>query len=132
VTPAWNSARDLLEPVARRRPDDDRIVAALGFVYAGLGRVADATRSVDAILPASDGNVFGRPRTIETAARILAQAGLVEQAVAQLDRLLSANSPVSVHTLELDPLYDPVRNSPAFRRLIETHASRSRPGSSPR
>jgi TolB-like protein len=126
---AWDSARGLLEPLARRRPQDDRVMAALGYAYAGLGRAADAMRIAEALVSAAQGNAFGQPKAMETAARILAQAGLADPAAGQLDRLLSESSPVSIRTLELDPLYDPVRDSPAFRRLIEKHPSGSQSGS---
>lgn len=63
-----------------------------------------------------------RPRSTETAAHILAQAALAEQAVAQLELLLSSPSSVSVNTLRLDPLYDPIRDSIPFRALLDRSA----------
>jgi serine/threonine-protein kinase len=120
---AFDSARVLLEPLARERPGDERILIALGFTYAGLGRSADAERSASRAVelrePERDA-LFGL-QTIQASVRILAQAGLVDQALAQLETVMEGNSPVSVHTLGLDPLLDPIRHHPRFQALLETY-----------
>lgn len=118
---AFESARLLLDSMARERPDDERVHAALGFAYAGLGRSDEAASSARRTVQVSPrtANAISRSQVIEASAKILAQAGLADQAVTQLRQLLAANSPVSVHTLRLDPIYDPIRESPLFQALLE-------------
>jgi serine/threonine-protein kinase len=126
---AFESTRLALEPLAIENPTDERIMAALGFAYAGLGRSADAARSAREFVESSDGagNVFSSIQSGEISARILAQAGLVEEAVERLGQLLGGDSHISVHTLRLDPLYDPIRDTPLFRELLASYESGTLP-----
>jgi len=120
---AFDSARVLLEPLVPERPNDERILVALGYVYAGLGRRDDAGNSAaDAVrLRQEEGDALSRLRTIEAAARVLAQAGLADQALVHLETVMASDSPVSVHTLRLDPLLDPIRDHPRFQALLERY-----------
>ncbi len=120
---AFDSARVLLEPLVPERPNDERVLVALGYVYAGLGRRDDAgNRAADAVrLRQEEGDALSRLRTIEAAARVLAQAGLADQALVHLETVMASDSPVSVHTLRLDPLLDPIRDHPRFRALLERY-----------
>jgi tetratricopeptide (TPR) repeat protein len=121
---AFDSARIVLEPLAPENPNDERILVALGFVYAGLGQPDDAAMSANGavILRQEAGDALSRFRTVEAAARVLAQAGLADQALAYLETVLANNTPVSVHTLALDPLLDPIRNHPGFKALLVKYA----------
>jgi|GEM_PF-2652233 len=120
---AFDSARMVLEPLARERPDDERVHAGLGYAYAGLGMSAQAARSAERSLASThrSGNPDSGPQAVEMAARILAQAGQTEEAVRYLERLMGEGSHVSVHTLRIDPLYDPIRHQPAFQALLEKY-----------
>jgi len=126
---AFDSARLVLEPLATENPTDERIRAGLGFAYAGLGRSADAARSAQGFAESSQrtGNVFFRLQSKEISARIFAQAGLAEEAVERLGQLLGGDSHVSAHTLRLDPLYDPIRNTPSFRALLARYGPETLP-----
>jgi serine/threonine-protein kinase len=121
---AFDSARVILAPLGRERPDDERILIALGYAYAGLGRYADAERSAKGAVtlrqPGAD--ALSGSQTVEAASRVLAQAGLVEEALVHLTTVLEGNSPVSAHTLALDPLLDPIRDDPGFRALLERYS----------
>jgi len=48
----------------------------------------------------------------EDRAQILAQAGDADPALDEIERLLARPSRLSVHTLRLDPLWDPIRDRP--------------------
>jgi hypothetical protein len=52
---------------------------------------------------------------------IFAQAGLVADALAELELLLAGPSFTSVHTVRLDPRYDPIREDPRFQALLDRY-----------
>ncbi len=120
---AFDSARVDLEPLVPANPNDERILIALGFAYAGLGRTADAERTASQAveLRREAGDALSTYRTYASAARILAQAGLADQAVSHLRTVLSNQSSVSVNTLRVDPLLDPIRDDPVFQALLEEY-----------
>jgi serine/threonine-protein kinase len=131
---AFDSARVVLEPLAPENANDERVLLALGYVYAGLGRSSDAERSATGAvrLRQEAGDALSRFRTLGNAARVLAQAGLADQALSYLDTILGNPSSVSVHTLRLDPLLDPIRSHPGFQALLgkyESEESSDPPGS---
>jgi serine/threonine-protein kinase len=122
---AFDSARVLLEPLASERPNDERILVGLGYAYAGLGRSAEAARSAKRLMEFSQRaeNALFASQTALVSARILARAGLADQAVALLETVLAGHSPFSVHTLRVSPFYDPIRNHPRFQALLDKYQS---------
>jgi len=121
---AFDSARLSLEPLATLRPRDERVLAALGYAHAGLGHQDEAARAAEALRgpDQSRTDALSGSQADRVAAEILAQASLPDAAVRHLERLLEGASPVSVHTLRLNPLLDPIRSHPAFRALLERYA----------
>ena len=93
----------------------------LAFGYAGLGRKEEA---VEAALIA--GEAYPRSRNamattpLEFLARIYAMVGEYDAAIEQLDELLNIPSLISIPLLQLDPVWDPMRDLPEFRRLLES------------
>lgn len=63
-------------------------------------------------------DALGGPLVAEDRARILAQLGESDAALEEIERLLAAPSRLSVQTLRLDPLWDPIRDHPRFQRLV--------------
>jgi serine/threonine-protein kinase len=123
----FDVARRILEAAVEDRPTDERILLALGFTYAGLERPDDAERMVSRAIQSWQlaRDALSGLQTVEDAARVLAQAGLVDQSLYQLEMVLEGVSPVSGNTLALDPLLDPVRGDPRFEALMEAHAPSS-------
>jgi TolB-like protein/class 3 adenylate cyclase/Flp pilus assembly protein TadD len=128
---AFDSAAVFLEARVRERPDDARILASLGYALAGSGRIADAERMAMRTIRVAERNAITVPQATEMAARILAQAGLSAESVAQLERLLSDSSPVSINTVRVDPLYDPIRDTPEFKALVAAYRGELVPDTDP-
>ena len=123
---AFDSARVLLDSVLRELPDDWRVHAARGLALAGLGRrdeTLQETRWLQQSVVYREDALQG-PQVAEDRARILAQAGEVEAALDEIERLLAGPSWLSVHTLRLDPLWDPIRDHPRFKALLAKYAER--------
>ncbi|MBI3981712.1 MAG: protein kinase [Gemmatimonadetes bacterium] len=117
---ALDSARVLLDTVIRAIPDDWRVHAARGLTLAGLGdrdaALGEArwlSRSAVYREDATEGT-----RAAENRAKILAQAGSAQPALDEIERLLAEPAWLSVHTLRLDPLWDPIRTHPRFQALL--------------
>jgi hypothetical protein len=55
-------------------------------------------------------------------ARILAHFGEHEEAIDLLGEMLPAPSWHTVHLLQVDPAWDPLRDHPRFQALLEKHA----------
>jgi serine/threonine-protein kinase len=56
-------------------------------------------------------------------AMILAQAGDHEAALDEIEWQLSGPSWLTVHLLQLDPRWDPLRDHPRFQALLEKYAT---------
>jgi len=122
---AFDLARELMDSVVRERPEDAGVHAARGLALAGLGNRDEALREAcwleQSALYRKDA-WFGSNLALSRA-RILAQAGDAQEALAEIDWLLSRPSELSIHTLRLDPLFDPVRNYPGYMALITKHSA---------
>jgi TolB-like protein/Flp pilus assembly protein TadD/tRNA A-37 threonylcarbamoyl transferase component Bud32 len=122
-------ARTALEKTAREHPDDPRYHSALGLAYAYLGQKEDAVREGNQavnLCPVSKDAMAG-PTYVSDLARIYAAVGEYESAIDRLDYLMSipAGADVSVNSLKKDPTWDPLRDLPHFKQLIEKYSKES-------
>jgi serine/threonine-protein kinase len=73
------------------------------------------------VLPAAEDPVYG-PIAEENLAGVEAQVGEVERAIGRIERLLVTPYgayPVTQALLRLDPIWDPLRQNPRFKALVE-------------
>ena len=127
---AFASALVATDAEIRRAPDDWAVHQARGMALAGLGRRDEARREVR-FLRASRAyreDAFFGPTVRLAAAEVLAQCGDATNAVADLEQVLTEGAfgnilqvGITVHSLRLDPLWDPIRDDPHFKALLARH-----------
>ncbi|MHC4594014.1 MAG: protein kinase domain-containing protein [Planctomycetota bacterium] len=118
----YDEARNILEAKIQQQRQDARFHSSLGVAYAGLGRKEDAIREgklAVEMLPVSKEAMTG-PHLVDDLARINVMVGEFDAAIDQLELLLSIPSTLSVPLLRLDPAWDPLRDHPRFKKLLET------------
>jgi eukaryotic-like serine/threonine-protein kinase len=119
---SFDTARVFLESEIKKRPDDYRLHSSLGIVNAGLGRTDNAVREAELAveqLPISMDAMFG-VNPIISLSRVYVMVGKYDTAFDKLEFLLSPETPkyFTLHILQLDPIYDPLRNNPRYKALL--------------
>jgi serine/threonine-protein kinase len=66
------------------------------------------------------------PDAAEARAIILARLGESDAALDEIERQLAGPSKLTVHTLRLDPRWDPIREHPRFKVLLVKYANPER------
>ena len=93
----------------------------LALAYAGLGRCEEAIREGEKgarMMPISKDGIVGPDRVFDLAV-IYMKCGKYEAAIDQIETLLAVPYYVSPGLLRADPVWDPIRSNPRFRRLAE-------------
>ena len=132
---SWRQARSELEPFLKEQPDNYVLIGDLALVNMGLGDKAAAFALAEqamSVLPLEKDAVDG-PAPIEVLARVAAQLGEPDRAIAALQKLLSIPSegalasrvPLTPALLRLDPMFDPLRNDQRFQKLTVEPISKS-------
>jgi serine/threonine-protein kinase len=115
-------ARSLSEGTLRQRPTDSDAMAQLSWVYLALGRNRDAIEQAQkaATTLSLDKDAIGGAVTLSNLAAIEARASEPGKAIDHLRYLLSipAGAEASIARLKIDPVWDPIRNDPAFKQLL--------------
>jgi len=121
ATAAFEVAIAELDSLIMERPDDERLHSALGVTYAMLGTedaaLREARRGVE-LLPFEREAWRGGYR-LANLATVFAQFGQADSAVHYLEFLLDHPGDVTVPLLRLDPVWDPIRDTPEFRGLVQ-------------
>jgi tetratricopeptide (TPR) repeat protein len=122
---AFSAAVTRLDVAVRELPGDWRVHAARGFALAGAGRRDDAAAEARWLKQCAVYRTDAHYGMIaaEFRAQILAQSGSADAALDEIERLLPGPSWLSVHTLRLDPRWDPIRARPRFRALLRKYSS---------
>ncbi len=95
----------------------------LGWAYAYLGRHKDAIREAEKavqLLPVSK-DAYDGAKMVESLALLYTVVGEHDAAIDQLEYLLTIPSLISVPRLKFQPVWEPLRQHPRFKRLLEKH-----------
>jgi TolB-like protein/Tfp pilus assembly protein PilF len=128
----WQQARIELEPLLKQQPENNIVIYSLALTEMGLGDKAaafDLLERAMAVTPIEKDALAG-PQPTDIFARVAAQVGEPDRAVAALQKLLSipyngtmaSGVPLTPALLRLDPMFDPLRNDPRFQKLAAAPA----------
>jgi serine/threonine-protein kinase len=124
---AFGRARSIAEGAVRESPDDASRHVTLGLILAGLDQketaIAEGKRAVE-LLPESQ-DAFDGPNTTLGLAKIYTWTGQPSQAFQLLEHSLNSPNGVTVPSLKLDPIWDPLRSDPRFQALIDRHDAKA-------
>jgi serine/threonine-protein kinase len=131
---SWRQARRELEHFLKEQPENYNLIGDLALTNMGLGDKAAALALSErgiAALPIEKDVVNGAG-PIETLARVAAQMGEPDRAIAALQQVLSIPGtgalekymPLTPALLRLDPMFDPLRNDPRFKKLVDSPGSK--------
>ena len=103
-------------------PGDWRVHASRGIALAGVGRRVEARQEAEWI---GNSTIYRRSFYFgiglkQAQARIFAQAGMAGEAVGKIEFLLSVGFE-TVHSLQFDPRWDPIRSDPRFQSLLKSY-----------
>lgn len=124
---AFEAARVTLERAIAKRPDDPRLYKSMGLALAGLGRKGEAVRFGERAVemyPLSLDAYVGQVYIYDLAA-INAMVGNAEAAVKNLETILRRGVGITIYEVELDPLFDSLRERSDYENMVARYRSTS-------
>ena len=118
-----DSARAVTERLVRARPDESSFHYDLGFIYAGLGRLQDATREharYQALRRSHGDTLWLRTDGANDWAALWMFLGRRDAAIDSLQAVLADTTyPFTTRAaLRVNPFWAPLRGNPKFERLV--------------
>jgi serine/threonine-protein kinase len=122
-----DSARIALENFVQIYPNDPKYHLALGRAYAYLGRKGDAVHEGNQavkLYPISKNALYGTS-VVNELTKILIMVREYDTALDKLEYLMSihAGASTSINGLKYHPRFDPLRDHPRFKRLLEKYSN---------
>jgi TolB-like protein/class 3 adenylate cyclase/Tfp pilus assembly protein PilF len=124
---SWRQARSELEPLLKEQPQNAELMSVLALANMGLGNKPAALALAEQAMAANpvEKDAVNGPFPLEILARVTAQTGESDRAIAALKKLLSTpyfgaftTTPLTPALLRLDPMFDLLRNDPRLQKVI--------------
>jgi len=124
----WRRGREEVELLLKNQPENDMLMGDLALINMALGNKAEALALAERAIAANpiEKDAITGPSAIEILARVAAQTGEHDRAIAALQKLLSipysgpVDVPLTPALLRLDPMFDPLRNDREFQKLASS------------
>jgi TolB-like protein/Flp pilus assembly protein TadD len=127
---AFQAARERAAAAVRQRPDDSKALIALAQSDAELGRKEDAIREAERAtqLLTVEKDVMNGTQLLIKLTGIYAQTGEIDRALNLLEKMAyNSDGPsyISYGSLKLERVWDPLRGSPRFDKIVAALAPSS-------